>query len=280
MYQVNAYAKVNLSLQIVGKRADGYHLLESIMVFVDLADTLNLVPEMRMSLSVEGPYGSGLEVEANILMKAVHALRTHAARPELEVAMTLHKAIPVGAGLGGGSADAAALLHALNHYWNLNISEETLRNIGLTLGADVPICLYGRPAWVSGVGQEIIPVTIRCPIYLLLVNPSVLLRTVEVFRAYRPPYSIPSTPITIITGPKDISSFRNDLTDAAIAQLPQIKVILKALEELPGCEVARMSGSGATCFGWFYTQEAVKHAEEVLQVKHPDWWIKACRVVA
>lgn len=266
-----ARAKLNLFLHVTGKRADGYHLLESFITFVGLADTVSIKAANHLSLDISGPYATpaGLS-DDNLVLRAARALALHAGI-SLGCHIELVKYIPVGAGLGGGSADAACTLHLLNELWNLHLPLEILQQIGLTLGADVPVCLLNKPAFVSGIGDIITPVEV--PIYpILLVNPGKSLATKDVFGRGFKQFSA-SQPIST-----DFFDKRNDLEPNAVALLPDIAEILAAIKQLPGCLVSRMSGSGATCFGVFENEVSLASAHSKLASHHPEWWIwsKAC----
>jgi 4-diphosphocytidyl-2-C-methyl-D-erythritol kinase len=268
-----ACAKVNLWLNVVGRRADGYHLLDSLVAFVDLADTVEARPGDRLSLEVTGPGSAALAGEAdNLVLKAARLLAERAGVPPL-AALSLIKRIPVAAGLGGGSADAAAALRALADLWRLALPDDTLFEIAGALGADVPMCLAGRTALATGIGDRLQPAPVLPPVAILLVNPGVALPTREVFAARRGPFAA-SRPVQPRW--RDVPEFvaalaerGNDLTDAAISLQPVVAEVLAFLRRGEGARYAAMSGSGATCYALYDTVAAARRAADTV----PDtWW--------
>ncbi len=282
-----APAKINLYLHITGRRDDGYHLLDSLVVFADIGDEIEIEESDRLKLSVTGEFAAGLADDDNLVLKAARILAEKAAtQPDIHI--KLKKNIPVGAGLGGGSADAAAVIKLLNNFWQLNLSDAEMNSIGLELGADIPVCLYGRSAYMSGIGEIIEPAQIT-PLYLVLVNPDIHISTKEIFEMgfdfTKSPNNFSShsavskaseqNPEQFI---ENLSATRNDLTRNALKQAPQIGDILEELQGYEGCRLARMSGSGSTCFGLFTSRKSAESTAYQLQTHHPDWWIKALRV--
>ncbi len=279
-----ACAKVNLFLHITGKRQDGYHLLQSLVMFADAGDEIRLQPADAFSLGILGEYADDLsqeDVAKNLVARAAFALAEDAGKA-CDVAIILQKNIPIGAGLGGGSADAAATLHALNAHWNLGYSVEKLAAIGAHLGADIPACVYNKPLLMKAIGEKITPIEIVFDLPILLVNPRFHVATPDVFRAYMPPFDV------VIEMPKQFESpevlldflatMHNALQTPAMAIAPQIKVLLDELQLLPNARLARMSGSGATCFALFDTVEACNIAAEIIMAAYPDYWIQAARL--
>ena len=268
-----ARAKVNLWLNVVGRRADGYHLLDSLIAFTDLADTLEVAPSDGLSLALEGPQAVALQGEAdNLVLKAARLLADRAGVAP-RAAIRLAKHIPVAAGLGGGSADAAAALHALVELWRVAMPVEELFDLAAALGADVPMCLAGRTALVEGVGEILRPSPPLPPCAILLVNAGTPLATAEVFAARRGAFSA-ATPVP--PSWQDLGAFvaalaarGNDLADAAISLRPAIADVLGAFRRSDGVRYAAMSGSGATCFALYDTLEAARHAAVSLP---PAWW--------
>ena len=269
----HAHAKVNLWLNVVGRRADGYHLLDSLVAFVDLADTLTTRPAKRLSLELDGPYAAELARDAdNLVLKAARLLAARAGvAPRAAIALGKH--IPVAAGLGGGSADAAAVLRELVDLWRLVMAEEELFDLARSLGADVPMCLAGCTALVSGAGERLNPAPPLPPAAILLVNPGTALPTHEVFAARRGPFSQPTPP----PGPwRDLPELAaellrrgNDLSEAAISLRPAIADVLAFLRGSAGARHVGMSGSGATCFALYDTLDAVRGAMASMP---PAWW--------
>ncbi len=274
-----ARAKVNLWLKVVGRRADGYHLLDSLVAFTDLADTLEVGPSDGLSLALEGPEAASLAGEAdNLVLRAARVLADRAGVSP-RAALRLAKHIPVAAGLGGGSADAAAALHALVDLWRVALPVEELFDLAAALGADVPMCLAGRPALVSGVGEILRPAPPLPPCAILLVNPRTPLATPEVFAARRGPFStaVPVPPAWPDLGGlvAALAARGNDLAAAAISLRPAIADVLAALGRTEGVRHAAMSGSGATCFALYEDVEAAGRAAAGL----PDrWWRHAGRL--
>lgn len=283
MIAVEAPAKVNLSLHVVGKRDDGYHLLDSLIAFAGIGDTIAVAPAEGLSLTVDGPFAEALaaalpEGAENIVLKAARRLAEHAG-VTAGAAITLTKRLPVAAGIGGGSADAAAALLALCRLWDLRPAREDLMALALALGADVPICLHGRAANVSGVGETIEDAPRLPPAWLVLVNPLVAVSTPAVFKARRGRFNQPA-PLT--EAPSDAAALAealraraNDLTKAAVSLAPEVGTVLVEIGALPGCLLARMSGSGATCFGLFATEQDARGAAARLTATRPEWWSAA-----
>jgi 4-diphosphocytidyl-2-C-methyl-D-erythritol kinase len=276
-----AYAKVNLWLNVVGRRDDGYHLLHSLVAFVDLADAITVGPGRGLSLAIDGPYGSVLgEERDNLVLKAARRLAKRASRPA-DAAIRLTKAIPVAAGLGGGSADAAAALRVLTGFWDVSLSESELLDIARSMGADVPMCLLGRTALASGVGERLASAPVLPNAAILLVNPGTTLATRDVFAARRGGFSEPMLApgswrtVTDLAG--DLSRRGNDLTHAAISLCPMIADVLAALRADPKARYAGMSGSGATCFALFDSLDAARNAAGSLPA---TWWRHAGRFVS
>ena len=277
-----ARAKVNLYLHITGRRADGYHLLDSLIVFAETGDEIALAPAERLSLAIDGPFGAGLESgPGNLVLRAATALRALTG-VHLGAAIRLTKNLPVASGIGGGSADAAATLDGLCGLWNVAPGRAALLAIAAKLGADVPVCLDGVPSFVGGIGEDLAPARGLPRCCLLLANPRVATPTPAVFKARHGPFSKParwSDP------PRDFADFAarlqgrsNDLTEAAISVTPVIRDVLAALAELPGCALARLSGSGATCFGLFADEASARAAEARLRAQQSGWWVTAAPI--
>jgi 4-diphosphocytidyl-2-C-methyl-D-erythritol kinase len=272
-----APAKVNLFLHVIGRRADGYHLLDSLAVFPPVGDRLLAAPAEALSLTIEGPFGADLAGEAdNLVLCAARALGGTASGPAQERAtkgarLKLEKHLPLASGIGGGSADAAAALRLLCRLWGL--PPASIR-IALALGADVPVCLASRPARMSGVGETLTPAPGLPAAGIVLVNPGVSLATVQVFRArtsgFSDPAELPASWPDAAAMASDLAKLRNDLEPPAITLRPVIGAVLAALAAMPGCLLARMSGSGATCFGLFPNAAAAEAVARALM--RPGWW--------
>ena len=275
-----ARAKVNLWLNVVGRRADGYHLLDSLVAFTDLADEIEAVPSDRLTLSVDGPLAAAIAEEGdnNLVLKAARLLADRAGVAP-RVALKLTKRIPVAAGLGGGSADAAATLQALIDLWRVALPVEELFNLATRLGADVPMCFAGRAALASGVGERLAPAPALPPCAILLANPRVTLPTPDVFKARRSAFSEarPLLPWTdLATFAAALAERGNDLTDAAIALRPVVADVLAFLRKSEGAVHAAMSGSGATCFALYESVELANRAAARLPT---SWWHHAGKLV-
>ncbi len=275
-----APAKINLYLHVTARRDDGYHELDSLMAFGDFGDVLEAEPAEGLSIRATGPFAAEMpDDEENLAMRAARRL-AEAAGVTAGAALTLNKAIPVAAGLGGGASDAAAVLKALSTLWGIADGAVDLPAIALELGADVPVCLYGRAAFVGGIGEKIEPAPPLPDAGLLLVNPGVKLSTQSVFEKRRggfsPAHPFDRTPATAADLARLLKDRANDLTESAVRMCPVIKDVLAGLEKIPGCHLARMSGSGATCFGLFDDLEAAAAAASAVREK--DWWVRPTRL--
>jgi 4-diphosphocytidyl-2-C-methyl-D-erythritol kinase len=268
-----AHAKVNLWLNVVGRRSDGYHLLDSLVAFVDLADRLAVRPADRLSLEIDGPLAGALGDEPdNLVLKAARLLADRAGVAP-RAAIHLAKHVPVAAGLGGGSADTAAALLELVDLWRVAMPEEQLFDLAATLGADVPMCLAGRTAFVAGIGERLQPAPPLPACAILLVNPGLTLSTRDVFAARRGRFS----PVRPLVWPwrnlgefaKTLAERGNDLTEAAVSLAPDIDRVLQLLGRSDGVRYAAMSGSGATCYALYDTPEQARCAASSLP---PAWW--------
>ncbi|KEO52957.1 4-(cytidine 5'-diphospho)-2-C-methyl-D-erythritol kinase [Thioclava pacifica] len=301
---VFAPAKINLTLHVTGQRADGYHLLDSLVVFAPVGDRLVIQPGNALSLTVEGPEAAGVPADmSNLVLKAA-AFLAERAEETRGASFLLDKCLPPASGIGGGSSDAAAAIRGLMDFWELSpeadlapalvacahdpaqqqalLAEMLPRLAGLsgglaTLGADVPMCMVPQPLRVGGIGEELTLAQLPS-LPALLVNPRVEVPTPAVFKALARKDN-PAMPATLPTfsAASDcidwLATQRNDLQAPAIATAPVIADVITALDALPGCRLARMSGSGATCFALFETQDAAQAAEARLAAEHPGWWI-------
>jgi 4-diphosphocytidyl-2-C-methyl-D-erythritol kinase len=266
-----APAKVNLYLHVIGRRADGYHLLDSLAVFPVVGDVLRAAPAEHLSLAIGGPFGATLADEAdNLVLRAARALAARVT-PAAGARLELDKHLPVASGIGGGSADAAAALRLLCRLWDVT---PDLSSIAEALGADVPVCLASRPARMAGVGERIAAAPELPACGIALVHPGVSLATAEVFRArtgeFSEPVDLPARWDDAVAMAADLTRLRNDLAPPAIALRPVIGEVLAALVATNGCLLARMSGSGATCFGLFPDAAAAAAAAGALA--RPGWW--------
>jgi 4-diphosphocytidyl-2-C-methyl-D-erythritol kinase len=277
-----APAKVNLTLRVLGRRGDGYHELESLVVFSEnLADRLSLTPGGPLGLEVSGPTAAaaGADTE-NLVLKAARALAARVENLTLG-RFILHKHLPVAAGIGGGSSDAAAALRLLARANQIAMDDERLFDAARATGADVPVCLDRLPRVMSGIGDRLGP-PLRVPrLPAVLINPGVAVPTRDVFARLElepaaaemgSPPEIPSSRATMVSW---LALGRNDLERPAIAIAPAIAEALDVLRAHPDCRLVRMSGSGATCFGLFETSNVARAAAHALGKAHPSWWISA-----
>lgn len=279
-----APAKINLTLQIIGRRADGWHELRSLVAFAGVADHLRLAPGEPLSLCTDGPTAPFAgPVEDNLVLRAARALAARVADLRLG-AFHLTKLLPVAAGIGGGSANAAAALRLLARANDLALDDPRLIAAAAATGADVPVCVEARARLMSGVGERLGPVLLLPPLFAVLVNPGVALETRAVFARMGlvPGQSLPGAVHPAIgegLSRADLLGLlrqaRNDMEEAAGALLPAVGDVLADLAATPGCRLARMSGSGATSFGLFDDCHAAARAAADLRRHHPGWWVKA-----
>lgn len=274
-----ARAKVNLALHVTGRRPDGYHDLDMLVAFADVGDSLALEPSGEDRFVIDGPMSTGLSADAdNLVWRALRGFRELTGRTE-PLSVRLTKRLPIASGIGGGSADAAATLRGLCRLHGVAADDPALVSLALSLGADVPICLAGQPARVTGIGEHIAPTDGQLSFGLLLVNPRVGVSTPAVFRALERRDNQPISALPPCKTLEDFAAFlgtetRNDLEHPAKTIAPAIGDVLGAMASLPGIRLARMSGSGATCFGLFDTREAAEAAGAQLTFIRPDWWIE------
>lgn len=277
-----AAAKINLDLVVLGKRTDGYHDIDSLVHFLPFGDRLQFKPADKLELSIDGPFGANLKVEDNLVLRAARLLAEHS-NCEALASIKLTKNLPVASGMGGGSSDAAATLRGLNRLWGCRLSLIDLVDLALPLGADVPVCVYGGAARLRGIGERIDPVRSLPEMPLLLVNPGVELSTAHVFRTlvidedavYRK---------SLLAGPSldQLTDWLrhtvNELERPAIQLQPVIADVLERLSAFEHVHIARMSGSGATCYALFPDTRLAQAAADVLRREQPDWWIEATTV--
>ncbi len=267
------YAKINLALHVRQRRADGYHELETLFVFAEDGDRLTAEPAETLSLTLSGPFAHELDGGANnLVLRAAEALRK-AHGIEVGAALHLEKNLPVAAGLGGGSADAAATIRLLARLWNLGPDALRPDTLAAKLGADVPACITSQSCFGAGVGDQLTPIdgTALAGISILLVNPLRACPTGPVFKAWD---GVDRGALRA----EDWMQGRNDLEAPAIALVPAIAEVLAALRACPEARLARMSGSGATCFALFDTESACAQAAATLKADYPSWWVMPSRL--
>ncbi len=283
-----ARAKINLALHVGRRRADGYHPIESLVVFADVADTVTAAPsrDPAIGLAVRGPFARALakttDPADNLAVRAAEALASAAGRRQPAIRLTLTKRLPVAAGLGGGSADAAAVLRLLHRRWRLQLGPDRLARIGRSLGADVTMCLASRPLVAKGIGERLTPVAGMPRLAIVLASPPVRVSTAEVFAVF-PELERPALPPLppAFAGPVDVVAWlkrtRNDLAVPAGIVSRSAKTAEGALAGDPECLFARMSGSGAAAFGIFPSTAAARRAAARLRQSRPSWWVVPTR---
>lgn len=280
-----APAKVNLYLHVGKPLDDGRHPLDSLVMFADgnAADRVSVRPLKSITLNVEGPASKALKNEKNnLVLRAAKLLLEAAGRSHLGAALNLYKELPVAAGIGGGSADAAATLQALNQYWDIGFGDEAILSLGAELGADVPACLRSEPQIMRGIGEKLTPFNVA-PLPVILVNPSVKLSTAEVFNKFDAMEL--GADFTEREGPdssggvevfaRSLERYSNDLEEPAKILCPAVKEVLSTIEKTEGALLARMSGSGPTCFGIFATLEEAQAAAYIISKRKKKWWVRA-----
>ncbi len=285
--EATALAKVNLALHVTGRRDNGYHDLESLVAFADLGDELVARPAVADRLQLCGPFAGALTPgQTNLVTKAVQAFRERwPGTVPHGVEITLDKNLPVSAGIGGGSADAAATLRLMADLADPPIPVEELMPVAARLGADVPVCLMSRPCLVRGIGEIVEPIDILPPAYLVLINPLVPVSTADVFRRLksRENPGLPQIPHPLSHAAMLglwMAESRNDLEQAAIELVPVIGKLIVELAGTPGCVAARMSGSGATVFGLYGSESLAHLAARTLRQRFPDAWVAAAPLAA
>jgi 4-diphosphocytidyl-2-C-methyl-D-erythritol kinase len=275
-----APAKLNLYLHITGRRADGYHELDSLVAFATIGDELVLTGADCFSFNIEGPHAAALASEDhthNLVVAASHSLAELTER-DLNVAMTLVKNLPIASGIGGGSSDAAAALRALARHWGMAPRDKRLLEAAARHGQDVPVCLVPENNYMTATG--VVPATCLPRVPVVLVNPGKGLPTPSVFKEFRtkgdafsPLSRLEQTSTSIAELVTALKQRGNDLYAPAVRLMPEIAAMIAALNSSPDCLLARMSGSGATCFALYANDASAQYAAEALRCAHPHWWI-------
>jgi 4-diphosphocytidyl-2-C-methyl-D-erythritol kinase len=280
-----ARAKINLFLHVTGRRDDGYHLLDSLVGFADFGDKVTVSESRGLHLAIDGPFSSDLHVDDdNLVLQAAKALKSWAENAGYEAdgaSLVLEKNLPIASGIGGGSADAAAALRALTTLWRLTVPIPDMHEIAVGLGADVPVCLSSRSRIMRGVGDVLEEAPDLPPAWVVMANPMQSVSTPDVFKALRirkaasPPHMPDHFATVRDFGNWLDASTRNDLEAPARRFATEIDAVLLALKTSIGVQIARMSGSGATCFGLFESEKEAKMAEATLRRRHSEWWVTA-----
>lgn len=299
-----APAKLNLYLHVTGRRADGYHELDSLVAFAELGDVITLtagaarvalrgadLPPAGPRLAIAGPFGPALmggNPADNLVMRAAHALAARLGR-QADVMIALTKALPVASGIGGGSADAAACLRALARLWGVPTDDPALFAVAAGLGADVPVCVAGRSCYFGGIGDVLDEAPELPESHAVLVNPNLPVPTPAVFKAMAAaraestaPFSVPARFARKPADVRDLAALllerANDLTAPALTVAPAISDVLAALKRSAGCLLPRLSGSGATCFGLYGTAQQAEAAAKAIAAAEPGWWVRPTRL--
>ena len=271
LHSERAPAKINLALHVLGRRSDGYHELDSIVAFANVADRLAFAAAEDWRLDIVGPFAAGLASgDDNLVLKAARAFAEAFQVDSQTYHITLEKNLPLASGIGGGSADAAACLRALAALAG-GVDAERLRAVAAGLGADVPVCLVSQACRMRGAGERIDILEGMAPLPAVLVNPRQEVATAEVFA--RLALEPGDTAFAGLAEGEDLASYRNDLTEPASAMAPVIGAVLEALHDAPDLHFARMSGAGATCFGIFSSSDDAQAAALEIMTAHPDWWV-------
>lgn len=280
----HAPAKVNLALHITGRRADLYHLLDTLVVFTQEGDHIHIGKAGRDGFSVTGPFGHDLPQDGdNLVLRARDLARNLAGDRGFPVHIELEKNLPVASGIGGGSSDAAATLRALAKLWDLPLTDTALQQAALSLGADLPMCLAARSLLARGIGEELLPVAGLPSLALVLVNPGIAIPTPAVFSALKNRCNAPLPPLPQQWHGDSLAHWlaltRNDLEAPARTIEPEISKALAALCDT-GAIFSRMSGSGATCFGLFHSGQDAARAANIIAAGHPSWYVKPTLTIA
>ena len=277
-----AAAKINLALHVTGRGQDGLHLLDSLVAFAKVGDILRFADAEESSLEINGPFSAGLTSQTdNLVARAAQFWQERLGMTDKHFAITLEKNLPIASGIGGGSADAAATIRGLSRLWDVNVDFEQADQVAAELGADVPVCLRSSGCAMSGTGEVIDAIADLPAFPTVLVNPGVPVSTADVFSALDLTKGCEAFPakddLPESSNPTDWISWltkqRNDLQEAAVRLVPTIADCLVAIGRTGGCQLARMSGSGATCFALFETEAQAKAAAAEISATQPEWWV-------
>lgn len=278
---ITAPAKVNLFLHVTRKRSNGYHDLQSLVAFSDFGDTITITPAKEFSFSFDSTSDHLPTNENNIIICAANSL-ADALEKDLNCHIHLTKNIPIGAGLGGGSSDAAATIDGLLQFWETDINQYILDKILIELGADVPACFYKKPCYFEDIGEIIKPVTAFPALHAILIYPNKHCATKDIFKNYKSEFSKKIELPNVFNNQESLFKFlrrqKNDLTEAARKEIPDIKDMLMQLGNDDNCLLTRMSGSGSACFGLYDSEESAHHATHLIHDKNPDWWVRQVKL--
>ncbi len=278
--KVFAPAKVNLFLHITGKLSDGYHTLDSLVVFADIGDYITIEKSSEFSFHVKGEFAKDLQVDIqnNLVAKAAKSLaQISGNNPNVKI--TLDKNLPISSGIGGGSSDAASTIWGLQEFWSLAHDADYILPLMTKLGADVPVCQYCRPAIMRGIGDILSPAPIMQEVPIVLINPMISCATQDIFLLYDGEFKkgnakLPKILNTVFDLVKFLEITDNDLFKPASKLIPEIGNVINALNAQNTCLFSRMSGSGASCFGLFENIKGAELAAEIICQENPDWWVK------
>ena len=282
---VDAPAKINLALHVCGRWPDGFHLLDSLVVFTDAGDRITASQSDKLQLNITGPFGRVLSNESNNLVLRAARFLQEATKSRAGANITLEKNLPIASGIGGGSSDAAATLRACAALWSIDLAQISNVELSNVLGADIPVCVFRKPAFMAGIGEAISRAPQLPESWLVLVNPGQSLETKRVFSALKE-FSQPLDRAAFagLARTSELSAalkqHANDLMDPAVKLVPAISSAITALEREPGCLLARLSGSGPTCFGVFDTETAARDAAARIGALEPNWWVKPTKILA
>ena len=288
LFSNTANAKINLNLSVLGKRADGYHALDSLVTFAVLGDELSVSSSDELTLSYEGAFASDLKASLihesdDLVLKAATALQQESGT-SMGAALQLTKSVPLSAGLGGGSADAAACLRLLNSFWKLGWTIEALMTLGANIGSDIPVCLMNAPCRMTGRGEHVTKIASLPVLFCVLVNPNVHVSTAEIFRKLNTSQIDTDKSKSLNEKLPDFTKYEvlysylrnagNDLLSPAMEIAPSIGLILDTISKT-GADISAMTGSGSTCFGLFKDEVSARHAKKQLKELFPEYWVEA-----
>ena len=277
-FEEKGCAKINLALHVTGVKEDGYHILDSIVIFADIFDRLSFKKSRENVLTLTGEFSKSLNVETNSVIQALNLFENVLTD---RFSINLEKNLPLGAGLGGGSADAAAVIRFITNYCRHPIPSP--KAISKKIGADVPVCVLNLASRVEGIGEIVRPIDISgFNLWIVLVNPRIFVATGSIFEEVIEKHNEPLEPFTNFRNTDQFIEYlkrqRNDLQSIAVNKWPEIKEVLDTVEKTQDVLLSRMSGSGSTCFGLYRTEDIAKRAARYLNQKSNKWWVKFSKV--